>query len=233
VLRIDEAALSRRRAQNLAANRADARGLVPSIRSFAQALDRQRRALERVPLIALSAEDAGATAHALDEAEALALALVAGDPARDLARFAAIAKASTIPLLRADLLLEEFQIHESRAAGADAVLLHAAVLPGESLARLCGAARATHMDACVVCGSPEEIDRAVAARAPAVALSGDAAALAAHAPRRLVLLAIDGDPSLLQGKVDALFDPEIAQSADPAAAFRAAIASLPSLDDEA
>ena len=102
-----------------------------------------------------------------------ALAVSAEDPARDLPRLASIAKTSSVPLLRADLLLEEFQIHESRAAGADAVLLHASLLPGDSLARLCGAARATHMDACVVCTSREEMDRAVAARAASLALGGD------------------------------------------------------------
>ena len=224
MLPVDEAALSRRRAQNLSAPRADARGLVPSIRSFAQALDRQRQALEPVPLFSLSRPDCESIARALDEAEVAALAVTVDDPAADLPRLASIARASTVPLLRADLLLEEFQIHESRAAGADAVLLHASLLPSESLARLCGAARATHMDACVVCTSREEIDRAVAARAPALALSGGS--LASHAPRRMVLLALDGDPSLLRGKVDAMLDATIAASPDPASAFRATLARL-------
>jgi Indole-3-glycerol phosphate synthase len=226
VLPIDEAALSRRKAQNLAAPRADARSLVPSIRSFSQTLDRQRQALEPVPLISLAGPGCESTAAALEEAEVAALAVAVEDPAVDLPRLAAIAKASTVPLLRADLLLEEFQIHESRAAGADAVLLHASLLPGESLARLCGAARATHMDACVVCTSREEIDRAVAARAPSLALGGDAWALASQAPRRLVLLALGGAPSQLLGKVDAVLDSSIALFPDPAAAFRAALAFL-------
>jgi indole-3-glycerol phosphate synthase len=226
VLPIDEAALSRRRAQNLAAPRADARGLVPSIRSLAQALDRQRQALEPVPLLSLARPECQSIARALDEAEVAALALSAEDPARDLPRLASIAKASTVPLLRADLLLEEFQIHESRAAGADAVLLHASLLPGDSLARLCGAARATHMDACVVCTSREEIDRAVAARAASLALGGDASALASQAPRRVTLIAISGDPSQLRGKVDAVLDSNIAASPDPAGAFRSALARL-------
>jgi len=226
VLRIDEAALSRRKAQNLAAPRADARGLVPSIRSFGQTLDRQRQALEPVPLLSLARPDCESIARALDEAEVAALAVSAEDPAADLPRLASIAKASSVPLLRADLLLEEFQIHESRAAGADAVLLHASLLPGESLARLCGAARATHMDACVVCLSREEIDRAVAARAPSLALGGDVPSLASHAPRRVVLLALDGDPSQLRGKVDAVLDSTIAAAGDPASAFRTALARL-------
>jgi len=66
LLPVDEAALSRRRSQNLAAPRADARGLVPSIRSFAQALDRQRQALEPVPVVPLARADCEAIARTLD-----------------------------------------------------------------------------------------------------------------------------------------------------------------------
>src|SRR5438309_939503 len=73
VLPVDEAALSRRRAQNLAAPRADSRGLVPSIRSFAQELDRQRQALEPVPLLSLARPECESIARALDEAEVAAL----------------------------------------------------------------------------------------------------------------------------------------------------------------
>ena len=226
MLPIDEAALSRRRAQNLSAPRADARGLVPSIRSFAQALDRQRQAVEPVPLLSLARPECESIARALDEVEVAALALSAEDPARDLPRLASIAKTSTVALLRADLLLEEFQVHESRAAGADAVLLHASLLPGDALARLCGAARATHMDACVVCTSREEMDRAVAARASSLALGGDPSTLASQAPRRLTLVALSGDPSQLRGRVDAVLDAAIAAAPDPAGAFRAALARL-------
>ena len=82
------------------------------------------------------------------------------------------------------------------------------------------------MDACVVCTSGEEMDRAVAARAPSLALSGDAAALAVKAPRRVTLLAVAGDPSVLRGKLDAVLDFEIALGPDPASAFRSALAKL-------
>src|SRR5260221_372429 len=42
---------TRRRRQNLAAPRTDVRAVTPSIRSFAQALDRQRRTVERGPVL--------------------------------------------------------------------------------------------------------------------------------------------------------------------------------------
>src|SRR5919198_2989455 len=141
-------------------------GVTPSIRNFAQAIDRQRQSLERIPLLDARRADLEDTARALDEAEAAAIAVTAGN---DLARFAAASRAVSIPLLRADVLAEEFRIYESRTAGADAVLLSGAV-PQDLLARLVQAATSTHMAACVVCANPDELSRAAAARAPVVAL---------------------------------------------------------------
>jgi indole-3-glycerol phosphate synthase len=223
VIGTDQAAIARRQKQNLSSPRPDTRGVTPSIRSFAQAIDRQRQGLERIPVIQASRPDLLDVGRALDEAEVAALAVAVDDPDSELPRLAELCRAVAVPVLRTDLVLEEFQVYETRAAGADALLLHAALLPGESLARLCSAARGTHMIACVCCDSAAEIPRASAAGATVVAV---AAALAGSPllPRRSLVLAVEGDPAELRGKVDALLDAAIGAAADPAASFRAALA---------
>src|SRR2546426_9322620 len=115
-------------------------GVTPSIRNFAHAIDRQRQALERIPVLDAQRADLEETARALDEAEAAALAVAAGE---DLARFAAASRAISIPLLRADVLAEEFRIYESRAAGADAILLRASAGAPGMLPRVVRAAAST------------------------------------------------------------------------------------------
>jgi indole-3-glycerol phosphate synthase len=221
-VRVDAAAVRRRREQNLAAPRPDTRSIAPSIRSFAQAVDRQRQAVEHVPVLAAARPGLTGTARALDEAEVAALAISIDDPPVELAALAQAAHAVSVPVLRCDLLLEEFQVYESRAAGADAVLLHAALLPGEQLERLCGAARATHMAACVACETPEEVRRAAAARAAAVALATGMEELFAAVPRRVLVLALD-PAAAARGRADALLDEAIGSAGDPVAAFRAAL----------
>src|SRR5205823_9050671 len=105
-----------------------------------------------------------------------------------LRRFAEAAASVSVPVLRADLMLEEFQIYESRAAGADAVLLHAGALSPELLARLAQAAQGTHMTACIVCETQEQVSQAAALRAPVVALAPGLVA----PPRTLVLALAPG-----------------------------------------
>ena len=166
--------------------------VTPSIRNFAQAIDRQRQALERIPLLDGSG-DVLATAAALDEAEAAALAISWGPG------FAAAARAVNVPVLRADAIAEEFRIYESRAAGADAVLLKQA--PVELLKRLVQAAASTHMAACVVCASADDLAAAAAARAPVAAVEFESF----KAPPRMLVLALRDLPGL-RGRADAVLD---------------------------
>ena len=228
-------AVEERRKQNLSSKRTEVRTVAPSIRSFAQAIDRQRHSLERVPLVFASRPGAGAILAALDEAEAAAVAVFCERPADQLPDLRAPLATLSVPALRADLLLEEFQIYESRAAGFDAVLLHASLLPDPLLARLCDAARSTHMAAVVAVATAAELGRAVAAKAPIVApLAGPdgkvPAGLLDGVPRRTLVLAVPGGiaagraaaigSSGLAGKADAALDGPLGAAEDPAADLR-------------
>jgi hypothetical protein len=188
--------------------------VTPSIRSFAQAIDRQRQSLERIPLLRAADLD---LALKLDEAEAAALAVSATDA--ELAAFGQIAQAVSIPVLRMAALSEEFRVYESRAAGADAVMLSAAAVPPELLARLVLAAKSTHMAACVHCVSLHEIEQASLAKAPMLLLPEHLLDVPA-APRTLILTMFTGG---LRGRADAALDPSFATAPDPAAAFRSAL----------
>lgn len=224
------ASLEQRREQNRAAPRTDARGVVPSVRAFDQAIDRQRQGLEPIPVLPAGHEQLLAVAAALEEAEVAALAVEVFDPEAELPRLLELSRAAAVPLLRTDLLLEEFQVYQSRAAGADAVLLVAAHLDPPLLARLCSAARATHMAACVLCDTLPEIARAAEARADVFALRarpGLDPAQERALPRRAKVIALpDGAPDLraLLGRADAALDPTLAASPDPAGSLRRALA---------
>lgn len=193
----------------------DARAnLTPSIRNFAQAIDRQRQALERIPLLRGEREDLLRAFRELEAAEAAALAVEVGE---HLGRFGEAARAVSVPVLRADPLREEFRIYESRAAGADGVLLRAAELPRDLLARLLQSATSTHMAACVICANEAELSLAAQLRAPVVAL--DERSLRLGAPPRTLVLALSSIKAA-RGRADAVLD----ASLQDANAFRAALA---------
>jgi indole-3-glycerol phosphate synthase len=80
-----------------------------------------------------------------------------------LADLRAVRQAVSIPVLRKDFILDEYQVFESAAAGADALLLIVAELPDETLQRLF---RLTEdelgMDALVEVHTKTEMERALA-----------------------------------------------------------------------
>ncbi len=65
-----------------------------------------------------------------------------------------------IPVLRKDFLIDAYQVVEARAAGADAVLLIAAALPGATLGRMLAAVHTWKMEALVEVHDAEEAARA-------------------------------------------------------------------------
>jgi indole-3-glycerol phosphate synthase len=82
----------------------------------------------------------------------------------------AAARGPGLPVLRKDFLLEEFQVFESRALGADAVLLIVRIM-GDGLGRLIATARALGMDALVEVHDERDLDRALDAGASLIGVN--------------------------------------------------------------
>jgi len=80
----------------------------------------------------------------------------------DLAYINTIKGKVELPILRKDFLLEEYDIYESRAAGADCLLLIVRILEGESLKRLFELTRSLGMEALIEVHDEGELERALA-----------------------------------------------------------------------
>ena len=76
---------------------------------------------------------------------------------------AAIRARVTVPLLRKDFTIDEWQLWESRAAGADAVLLIVSILEPALLRDLLAATKGLGLAALVECHTAAELDRALSA----------------------------------------------------------------------
>lgn len=89
----------------------------------------------------------------------------------ELSYLAAIAEAVPIPALRKDFLLDPYQVLEARAAGADAVLLIAEILPGDELALMLEVTREAGMAALVELYDAENLPRVLDAGADLVGVN--------------------------------------------------------------
>jgi len=83
----------------------------------------------------------------------------------------AVRAAVDVPLLRKEFILEEYQLWESRAAGADAVLLIVAALDGGELRDLHDAAKGIGLASLVEVHTAAELERAVALGAAVIGVN--------------------------------------------------------------
>ncbi len=87
------------------------------------------------------------------------------------AYIATVKQAAALPVLRKDFIFSEYQVFESRALGADAILLIAAILEDETLARLVGLSGVLGMEALVEVHDRRELKRALKAGAGMVGIN--------------------------------------------------------------
>lgn len=109
-----------------------------------------------------------------------------------------------LPVLRKDFVFDDYQVYESAAAGADAILLIVAALDDETLRRLRRLAEdELHLDALVEVHTSEEMKRALACGANLIGVNNrdlrtfevsleTSVSLAREAPRESVLISESG-----------------------------------------
>ena len=79
--------------------------------------------------------------------------------------------ACSLPVLRKEFIIDEYQVAESRSLGADAILLIVAALEDSQMAALEAAAHAYGMDVLVEVHDGKEIDRALQLKTPLIGIN--------------------------------------------------------------
>ena len=88
------------------------------------------------------------------------------------AKFLTLAKSTTtLPVLRKDFMIDEYQFHESRALGADCILLIVAMLDDHQLHDFCQLAQELNMAVLVESHTLEELERALLLPTPLLGIN--------------------------------------------------------------
>jgi indole-3-glycerol phosphate synthase len=132
--------------------------------------------------------DAAAIAAAYDRAGAAAISVLTEPAFFDghLDHLSAVRRATSLPVLRKDFIVDRYQILEARAAGADAILLIVAALSRAALAQLHQAAADAGLDVLVEIHDSSELPIALNAGASIVGVNN----------RNLRTLAVDTSVSM-------------------------------------
>jgi indole-3-glycerol phosphate synthase len=106
--------------------------------------------------------DTAALASNLEQSGAAALSVLTDEPyfQGSLHNLEVASSQTSLPCLRKDFIVDEYQIVEARAHRADAILLIAAALSDAELARFTGKAHAHGLDVLCEVHTAEELDRA-------------------------------------------------------------------------
>lgn len=117
--------------------------------------------------------DAVTIAKAYESAGAKALSILTDSKffSGKLEDLTAVRAATSLPCLRKDFIVDEIQLLESRAAGADAVLLIVAALTDTDLKFLYDRARSLGLHILVEIHNEPELDRAIALGAPIIGIN--------------------------------------------------------------
>jgi len=156
-----------------------------------------------------------------------------------------VAEQVDVPILRKDLIIDEYQIAEARAAGADAILLIVSALSDDALRQLHQVARRLGLDVLVEIHDDAELDRALAAGAEIVGVNNRSlrtltvdthvsAALIERMPAAVTAVAESGFKSAEElrrlreaGYHAFLVGESLVTSPDPEAALRELLAKTP------
>ncbi len=148
------------------------------------------------------------------------------------------ARDAGVPVLRKDFIVDELQVHESRAAGADALLLIVRIV-GDELQRLYDSATELGMDCLVEVYDEHDVERAVSIGATLIGVNrrdletftvdpGRMRKLAPMIPSNVVLVGLSGvktradvDELAAAGARAVLVGEALARSTDPGSSVRA------------
>ena len=89
----------------------------------------------------------------------------------NLDHLAAIREEVSLPLLRKDFILEQYQVYESRAYGADALLLIVAILSQKQLKELLSLSRNLGLSCLVEVHNKDEVERALSSSAKIIGIN--------------------------------------------------------------